>query len=90
MMNISKKYPVRDYRSVETGIFRHTRHAVGMTPLSDASLRDAGVGQRCFSTERYIPEACSLMTATGRRPVETRLIASLQYTNNHKQQTIND
>ena len=88
-MNIIKKYPVRDYRSVETGIFRHTRHAVGMTPLSDASLRDAGVGQRCFSTERYIPTECSLMTATG-RPVETRLIASLQSANNHKQQTIND
>ena len=61
-MNMIKKYPVRDYLSVETGI-SHARHAVGMTPLSDASLRDAFVVEHSFSTERYIPTECSLMTA---------------------------
>jgi len=63
-MNMIKKYPVRDYLSVENSISR-TRHAVGMPPLSDASLRGAVVGRRCFSTERYIPTECSAMTATG-------------------------
>jgi hypothetical protein len=62
MMKMIKKYPVRDYLSVETSI-SHTRHAVGMTPLSDASLRDATVVGRSFSTERYIPTECSLITA---------------------------
>ena len=61
-MNVIKKYPVRDYLSVETSI-SHARHAVGMTPLSDASLRDAIVVGRSFSTERYIPTECSLITA---------------------------
>ena len=57
MMNMIKKYPVRDYLSVETSIF-HARHAVGMPPLLDASLRDAGGRRRSFSTERYIPMEC--------------------------------
>jgi len=38
-----KKYPVRDYLSVEISIFHHIRHAVGMPPHISlvASLRDA-------------------------------------------------
>ena len=52
-----KKNPVRDYLSVETSIF-HARHAVGMPPLLDASLRDAIVVEHFFSTERYIPTEC--------------------------------
>jgi len=32
MMNMIKKYPVRDYLSVEASI-SHTLHAVGMPPL---------------------------------------------------------
>ena len=87
MMNMIKKYPVRDYLSVETGI-SHARHAVGMTPSSDASLRGAIIVGRSFSTERYIPMECSLITGTG-HTVETQCIASLQYTNN-KQLTINN
>jgi len=38
----------------------------GLGGLSDASLRGAIVGRRSFSTERYIPMECSLMTATKR------------------------
>ena len=53
-----KKNPVRDYLSVETSIFRHIGHAVGMPPYLGASLRDAVVMGRCFSTERYIPMEC--------------------------------
>ena len=86
-MNMIKKYPVRDYLSVETSIFHHTRHAVGMTPLSDASLQDAGVGRRCFSTERYIPTECSLMTAnahTDRRDAINRVSTIHKTTNNLK------
>jgi len=55
MNTMIKKYPVRDYLSVETRWKQGGRHAVGMPPLLDASLRDAVVGWRVFSTERYIP-----------------------------------
>jgi len=58
MNTMIKKYPVRDYLSVETRWKQGGRHAVGMPPLSDASLRDAIVGRRVFSTERYIPTEC--------------------------------
>ena len=49
----------------------------GLGGLLDAFLRNAFVVEHSFSTERYIPTECSLMTTTG-HPVETRLIASLQ------------
>ena len=55
MTGTIKKYPVRDYLSVENSVSQ-ARHAVGMPPhILDASLRGAIVGRRCFSTERYIP-----------------------------------
>ena len=57
MMNM-KKYPVRDYRSVETSNTRNIRHAVGMPLLLDAFLRNAFVMEHSFSTERYIPTEC--------------------------------
>ena len=48
--NNRKKYPVRDYLSVETSILPHIRHTVGMLPfiLLGASLRDAVNTRHCF------------------------------------------
>jgi len=68
-----KKYPVRDYLSVETRWKQGWRHSVGMPPLSDASLRDAIVGRRSFSTERYIPTECSPMTGNHLRRRQTKI-----------------
>jgi len=62
---VVKKYPVRDYLSVETRWKQGWRHAVGMPPLLDAFLWNASVVEHSFSTERYIPtECCATQTIT--------------------------